>query len=235
MTQNKIKVLFFSKTASFSEAMMSIFADEIDFSYRSLLRLDQLSEIPQTSLDTIAIVDVFESVDDLIQLVEKKHVNLSSLTLILLLDDDRKVSQVLEENFIFCEKVHKPFRVEHLLSKIRSCVTNLKLLEESFFLSGGTYFDLRKNEIRNTEGRSVRLTEKEIEIIIFLYKEKGKITQKEVLLKNIWGYNAAVSTHTVETHIYRLRKKIQLGLGEVELIKKNDIGYYLNVPQFSRL
>ena len=49
--------------------MMSIFADEIDFSYRSLLRLDQLSEIPQTSLDTIAIVDVFESVDDLIQLV----------------------------------------------------------------------------------------------------------------------------------------------------------------------
>ena len=77
----------------------------------------------------------------------------------------------------------------------------------------------------------IKLTEKETKIINFLYTERGKISSKEVLLKSVWGYDKKISTHTLETHIYRLRKKIERGLGETDLILKNNIGYYLNLSK----
>ena len=77
----------------------------------------------------------------------------------------------------------------------------------------------------------VRLTEKEAKIITILCEEEGRVMPKELLLKSVWGYNETISTHTLETHIYRLRKKIELGLGETELILKNNAGYFLNLPK----
>ncbi len=57
--------------------------------------------------------------------------------------------------------------------------------------------------------RKIRLTEKETNILKFLYRSSGRTVEREVLLREVWGYNAGVTTHTLETHIYRLRQKIE--------------------------
>ena len=57
--------------------------------------------------------------------------------------------------------------------------------------------------------KKIRLTDKETEIIKFLYRSNGKVVSKIVLLDEVWGYNAGMTTHTLETHIYRLRQKIE--------------------------
>ena len=59
------------------------------------------------------------------------------------------------------------------------------------------------------ESRSIRLTEKENNILMFLYKNSGNTVSRETLLHEVWGYNSKVTTHTLETHIYRLRQKIE--------------------------
>jgi DNA-binding response OmpR family regulator len=74
----------------------------------------------------------------------------------------------------------------------------------------------------------VRLTEKEASILKFLYRAGNKAVSREVLLDQVWGYNAGVATHTLETHIYRLRQKIESDPGEASLLLTEPGGYRLN-------
>ena len=80
--------------------------------------------------------------------------------------------------------------------------------------------NLRNNEL-------VKLTEKEVAVIKYLYKSKDKIVTKNDLLKDVWDYNAEVTTHTIETHIYRLRQKVEHENAEAQLILTEDGGYKL--------
>ena len=78
----------------------------------------------------------------------------------------------------------------------------------------------------NLKSKKLRLTEKEVNIITFLLKKK--IPQKtSILQKEIWGYDQNLETHTVETHIYRLRKKINNFFNDPTILKKNKDGYLL--------
>ena len=82
------------------------------------------------------------------------------------------------------------------------------------------------NKTMNLDHKKLQLTEKEIKIILFLSSKK--IPQKiSVLQKEIWGYNQNLETHTVETHIYRLRKKIINYFNDFNFLKKNKDGYLL--------
>ena len=74
---------------------------------------------------------------------------------------------------------------------------------------------------------ALKLTEKEIEIILYLEKHKTKKTVQE-LQKDIWGYPPNMETHTVETHIYRLRKKISDKFSDEKLILSNQNGYFIS-------
>jgi len=74
--------------------------------------------------------------------------------------------------------------------------------------------------------QKVRLTEKETDILKFLHAA-GVTVARETLLHEVWGYNPAVTTHTLETHIYRLRKKIEDNVGEAKIVVTEDGGYRL--------
>jgi len=74
---------------------------------------------------------------------------------------------------------------------------------------------------------ALKLTEKEIEIILYLEKSKTKNTVQE-LQKNIWGYSPNMETHTVETHIYRLRKKISNKFSDEQFILSHKNGYFIS-------
>ena len=228
MTHNKIKVLFFSKKSNLSEAIQSLFSDEVDFIFEQLARLDDLCFSKLNNTDSLIILDLSNSADHFAAIVDKKGNDFIFKSIIFLLDNNQKIDYIYDKNSISLQILYKPFRVDELFSKIRSLATNLGQFDESVVIMHSNYFYQKQNLIKNNKGNLIRLTEKETEIIKFLNNQKGKILSKDVLLKTIWGYEKSITTHTLETHIYRLRKKIRAGLGETELILKNDKGYYLN-------
>ena len=75
--------------------------------------------------------------------------------------------------------------------------------------------------------KKIRLTEKETNILKFLYRANDRVVPRDVLLHEVWGYNAGVTTHTLETHIYRLRQKIEPNPSEASLLVTESGGYRL--------
>ena len=75
--------------------------------------------------------------------------------------------------------------------------------------------------------KKIRLTEKETNILKFLYRANDSVVARDTLLHEVWGYNAGVTTHTLETHIYRLRQKIEPNPSEARLLVTESGGYRL--------
>ena len=79
----------------------------------------------------------------------------------------------------------------------------------------------------NSKGAKVRLTEKETAILRYLYRARSRPVSREMLLQEVWGYNSSVTTHTLETHIYRLRQKIEEEPSEPSILISEAGGYKL--------
>lgn len=124
------------------------------------------------------------------------------------------------EDDILC----KPFRFSALLAHIRFCLAQ-KIPVEIVTRIGKYTFHPTQKLLRDCDGSEQKLTEKETEILNFLLQAEGQSVPRETLLREIWGYNEGVSTHTVETHIYRLRRKM-----EDNLVLITDEGGYTLRP-----
>ena len=106
--------------------------------------------------------------------------------------------------------VTKPFRFPVLLARIRSQLRQHETSQDAIFAIGPYKFRPGlKVLLLNQSGRKVRLTENEISIIRYLYRAGQRPVSRETLLQEVWGYNQEMTTHTLETHIYRLRQKIE--------------------------
>ena len=81
--------------------------------------------------------------------------------------------------------------------------------------------------VKDENEKKVRLTEKETAILKYLYRAGDKVVGRAVLLDEVWGYNAGVTTHTLETHIYRLRQKIEPEPGQARILVTDQGGYRL--------
>ena len=78
-------------------------------------------------------------------------------------------------------------------------------------------------------GEETKLTEKEVAVIKYLYKFQDRIVSKNELLQDVWGYSPDVTTHTIETHIYRLRQKVERDNIDAQMILTVDCGYQLKI------
>ena len=105
--------------------------------------------------------------------------------------------------------VTKPFRFAVLLARIRAHLRSHEQSEDAVFRIGPYEFRPAAKLLLDGKGSKVRLTEKETNILKYLYRAGGKPVSREELLTEVWGYNAGVTTHTLETHVYRLRQKIE--------------------------
>ena len=105
--------------------------------------------------------------------------------------------------------VAKPFRFAVLLARIRSQLRQHEASEDAVFTIGPYTFRPASKLLINAKGGKIRLTEKETAILRYLYRASQKPVSREILLQEVWGYNSGVTTHTLETHIYRLRQKIE--------------------------
>jgi len=125
--------------------------------------------------------------------------------------------------------IAKPFRLAELLARLRAQLRIFENSEDAVFSIGPYTFrpaaKLLQEPARN---RRIRLTEKEAAILKFLYRAGTRPVARQVLLNEVWGYNAAVTTHTLETHIYRLRQKIEPDPSNARLLVTEGGGYRLD-------
>ncbi len=123
--------------------------------------------------------------------------------------------------------VTKPFKFAVLLARIRAQLRQHEQSEDAVFPIGSYTFKPASKLLIDEQGEKVRLTEKETSILKYLYRAGDKVVGRDVLLHEVWGYNAGVTTHTLETHIYRLRQKIEKDPANSELLVTETGGYRL--------
>jgi DNA-binding response OmpR family regulator len=123
--------------------------------------------------------------------------------------------------------VTKPFKFPVLLARIRAQLRTHEQSEDAVFQLGPYTFKPAQKMLVTENDKKVRLTEKETNILKFLYRASERVVPRDVLLHEVWGYNAGVTTHTLETHIYRLRQKIEPDPSNAEILVTESGGYRL--------
>ncbi len=123
--------------------------------------------------------------------------------------------------------VTKPFRFPVLLARIRAQLRQHEQSEDAIFQLGPYTFKPAMKMLITEDDKKIRLTEKETNILKFLYRSTDGVVPRDILLHEVWGYNAGVTTHTLETHIYRLRQKIEAEPGNARLLVTESGGYRL--------
>ncbi len=123
--------------------------------------------------------------------------------------------------------ISKPFKFPVLLARIRAQLRQHEQSEDAVFTLGPYTFKPASKMLITEDERKIRLTEKETNILKFLYRAQDGVVARDVLLHEVWGYNAGVTTHTLETHIYRLRQKIEPDPSTARLLVTESGGYRL--------
>lgn len=123
--------------------------------------------------------------------------------------------------------VTKPFKFSVLLARVRAHLRTFEQSEDATFRIGPYDFRPSAKMLVDDKDKKIRLTEKETNILKYLYRAGGKPVAREELLSEVWGYNSNVTTHTLETHIYRLRQKIEPDPANARLLLTESGGYRL--------
>ncbi|WP_431282179.1 response regulator transcription factor [Humitalea sp. 24SJ18S-53] len=125
--------------------------------------------------------------------------------------------------------IAKPFRLNELLARLRAQLRVFDNSEDAVFTIGPYIFrPASKLLLEPVKNRKIRLTEKEAAILKYLYRAGARPVPRQILLNEVWGYNANVTTHTLETHIYRLRQKVEPDPSNTCLLLTEAGGYKLD-------
>ena len=148
--------------------------------------------------------------------------------IIMLTGSDTDADTILDLDVGANDYIIKPFRLGVLLARMRAQLRQHQQREDTVFSIGPyTFKPSAQMLIEDASEKTVRLTEKETSILKFLYRAGDKVVGRDTLLGEVWGYNAGVTTHTLETHVYRLRQKIELDPSNAEILVTKLGGYHL--------
>jgi DNA-binding response OmpR family regulator len=153
-----------------------------------------------------------------VDLIELERFN---LPILLLIDSQSSIKR----NFLFDDQVYLPINILDLKKKVNDLLSSFKFSKNSSINIKNYTID-KNLKTMSKDDISINLTEKEVNLLVLLNEEK-KPLNKKLILKKIWQYSTDVDTHTVETHIYRLRKKVLDKFGDKEFINIFKDGYSL--------
>ena len=123
--------------------------------------------------------------------------------------------------------ITKPFKISILLARLRAHLRQHEQSGDAVFTIGPYQFRPSAKVLIAGDSRKIRLTEKETAILKYLYRAGNQMITRETVLNEVWGYNAAVTTHTLETHVYRLRQKIETDPSNADILVTVTGGYQL--------
>ena len=126
---------------------------------------------------------------------------------------------------IICEQLIMPFKILDFEKKIISLIAKSEFKKNSLINLRGYIIDKNERKIKKNN-LELQLSEKEINFLI-LFSDNKEPINRNFFLKNVWKYSEESETHTIETHIHRLRKKILEKFGDNNFIKNNNKGYYI--------
>ncbi len=125
------------------------------------------------------------------------------------------------------KNLEKPARFGEILDIINDIVRKRKTAQTRMLKIGGNTLDTHHATWINENGDHIRLTDKEVDILIHLHQAEDKELSREILLEKVWNYAKTVETHTLETHIYRLRQKIEADPTKPDMVTTTETGYQL--------
>ena len=187
---------------------------------------ETLEMIKNTEFDLLILDIGFPDADgrELCKLLRKQGVK---CPIIMLTGHDSDADTILGLDAGANDYVTKPFRFTVLLARMRAQLRQHEQSEDATFVVGPYNFKPAHKFLLTQTGEKIRLTEKETNILKFLLRSADTIVGRDTLLHEVWGYNANVTTHTLETHIYRLRQKIEPDPTRVSLLVTESGGYKL--------
>jgi len=143
------------------------------------------------------------------------------LPILLLIDSQSST----KKNILFDDQVYLPLNILDLKRKVKDLLSSFKFSKNSSVTIKNYIID-KNLKLMKKDNVSINLTEKEVDLLVLLNEEK-KPLNKKIILKKIWQYSIDADTHTVETHIYRLRKKVLEKFDDKEFINIFKEGYSL--------
>ena len=214
---------------------------------RKILIVDDDTELREALVEQLALHEEFdaEAVDSGakgVQSARNGHVDLVIMDVGLPDMDGREAVRILRKNGFKAPIImltghdtdsdtilglDSGARFAVLLARIRAQLRQHETSEDAVFTIGPYAFRPGSKLLLNPRGSKVRLTEKESSILRYLYRAGQRPVSREKLLREVWGYNSEVTTHTLETHIYRLRQKIERDAAAPALLLTEASGYKL--------
>jgi len=200
-----------------------------EFSIVEAARGAEALELAEASHHDLIILDVgLPDMDglDVCKLMRRAGIN---APVIMLTGADTEADTVLGLDWGANDYVTKPFKMGLLLARIRAQLRRHERSEGTILIIGPYAFHpTEKIMIDSANGdRKIKLTEKETEMLRYLFRVGGTIIGRDVLLNEVWGYNSGVTTHTLQTHVYRLRQKIERDPSNAEILVTEPGGYRL--------
>ena len=224
----KQKILLVEDDTTLSEALLEQLSlhDEFLLSHAETGSA-ALDEVARVRFDLVLLDVGLPDIDgrEICKLMRKQGVG---APILMLTGADREADTILGLDAGANDYITKPFRFGILLARMRAHLRSHEN-SEAATLAIGTYRFRPAMKVLEDEGAGtkIRLTEKETNILKFLYRADNAPVPRETLLEEVWGYNAQVSTHTLETHIYRLRQKIEQDPSAADLLLTVEGGYCL--------
>jgi DNA-binding response OmpR family regulator len=222
---------------------------------KKILMVDDDADLREALADQLVATeefDVFEAADgaDGLARAREQHYDLVILDVGLPDMDGRELCRLMRKQGLRCpvlmltghatdsDQIHgldagandyvaKPFKLPVLLARIRAQLRQHEQSEDAVFAVGPYTFKPALKLLLDEHDKKIRLTEKETNILKYLYRANSNVVARDVLLHEVWGYNAGVTTHTLETHIYRLRQKIEPDPANARILVTEPGGYRL--------
>jgi DNA-binding response OmpR family regulator len=220
---------------------------------RTILLVDDDADLRETLIEQLRLYDEFNVIEEEnatkgIATVRGEHVDLLIMDvglpdmdgreavkllrkggfkspIIMLTGHDTDADTILGLEAGANDYVTKPFRFAVLLARIRAQLRQYEQSEDATFNVGPYVFKPAQKLLTDADGKKIRLTEKEAAIIRYLFRADQKAVTRDELLEEVWGYNSGVTTHTLETHVYRLRQKIEKDPSNAEILVTENGGY----------
>ncbi len=226
MAQAK-KILLIDDDVDLREALSELLIMTEDFDvFEGGDGAEALEKIKQLAYDMVVLDVGLPDIDgrELCRLIRKQGVK---CPILMLTGHDTDSDTILGLNAGANDYITKPFKFPVLLARLRAQLRQHEQSEDAIFTLGPYTFKPAVKMLLTEDDKKIRLTEKETNILKFLYRATEGVVPRDTLLHEVWGYNAGVTTHTLETHIYRLRQKIEPDPSHASLLVTESGGYRL--------